>query len=124
MKKPVTAVEIDGTRAERMLASILYRLSELSFPPGANKHVHDAIELLKQCGFDPTPDPGPQAATVWFRGLDDRRKLTALHRLVGETPVRGGERRPTKKVALVLRQVGVGYAHGKFVPHGKKVEEI
>ena len=121
MKKPVTAVEIDGTRAERMLASILYRLSELSFRPGANKHVHDAIELLKQCGFDPTPDPGPQAATVWFRGLDDRRKLTALHRLVGETLVREGP--AAKKVALVLRQVGVGYAHGKFVPHGKKLEE-
>ena len=98
-----------------------YRLSELSFRPGANKHVHDAIELLKQCGFDPTPDPGPQAATVWFRGLDDRRKLTALHRLVGETLVREGP--AAKKVALVLRQVGVGYAHGKFVPHGKKLEE-
>jgi serine/threonine protein kinase len=121
MKKPIATVEIDGGKAERILSAIVSRLRDLSPYPGDNSYVRGAIELLKRSGFNPAPGEGSKAAKAWFHGLDDKHRLGALHRLVGGTLIR--EDAAAKKVAFVLRQVGARYAHGKFVQHGRKLEE-
>ena len=56
------------------------------------------------------PRPGAAGGNGLVPRARRSTKATALHRLVGETLVREGP--AAQKVALVLRQVGVGYAHG------------